>query len=1132
MSIGKFTFIWLALLSGFQAGIQAQDIDYKKTRTSSSSVSTQKNDYIIPGIVVVKLKPEYRSLTNNLNALLGQGTMGTQLRKHKVEKFTKWFPNCKAPAADAKNIHNHKLTDLSLIHLLYFNPESPVQEVVSILQNSGLVEYAEPKFDCKIAYIPNDPWSAPGQPQELLYNRVNAYKAYDIEKGDTNVVIGVLDTGTELNHPDLEPNIKYNWADPIDGADNDNDGYVDNFYGWDLGSTAAIGGDNDPTWDVSDHGVMVQGSCSAMGDNNMGTCGTGFKCKSLPLKISNEGGALTAGYDAIIYAAQHGVKVMNLSWGGYGGYSQAAQDVINMAALDSNVLIIASAGNSEGELDFYPASFDNVISVSGLDTITSPQYDTLCEIRKTFNFGGYGMSYSFKVDLASLEGGVTTISGGSWGGFGGSSFASPTVAGAAALVRSKFPRLSSIQAGELLRATGDVLDTFDVTRPESRYKTGKKLNMYRALTDSTSPSVRMVNLNVKSSYGSTTNFFSGDTLIITNDFFNWLSGTNNLTIKMICLDGYATMVDSLSHLGVIDSLTGKSNTTDPFKILVNNNAGPSQEINLVMLMTDPSKNYYDYQGFKITVNPAFLDIDTNKVTVTVTSIGRIGYNIYETNPPSQGDGVVYSNNNLLYESGLMIAASQSQVSDCVRNYSSPDNDFRQIKSVRLVNPELKNMESYAIFDDSNSFNIIGVKIAQRSYAWKNTPNDHFVILEYQLVNQSSNTYDSLSAGLFADWDIGSYQYNRADWNDAGKVAYTYSVLGGYSVAGIAVLTDNPPSCYSLDNSSVGGNNINPNDGFTSTEKFLTLSQGVYRKQAGASGFGNDVSQVTGAKIYDFAPGDTETVAFAIIATDNIPDMVTMAQNARAKFVSIHQGPKPGLANVVMCNDTMDVTFNPGTGKYAFFNAPPPALPVHIGNSYTLTRVTNPDTIYIANADSLFYSDAETVYIRKDNMTLAFYPTTDTITLTYGPLSLINQSVNATSITWDLGDGDIETSNNVLHTYSADGFYKVSLIGLSTGGCRDTLSRMVNASGNYGMINGYNIGFFPNPVTSALNVGFLSNNYPEDASIEVINAQGKKIFSTSHVSQNTLIEMETYPSGVYYIKIRAGSGELNKKIIKD
>jgi serine protease len=1155
----------LLLLTVVHINSKAQQLEKNLQKKKSLHHSAIKKNNIIPGILIVKLKPEYREYTNKLTSLKNDPKLQASLGKVNLSKFEQMFPNSKAPAS-AYNSRKQKNVDISLIHIIHYDSAIQIEELISKFMTSGIVEYAEPQYNEGMLYMPNDPWSQPDSAGALLLTRINAYNAWNVEKGDTNVVIGVIDTGTELNHPDIVNSIKYNYADPINGLDDEGDGYIDNHYGWDVGNN-----DNNPTWQVAAHGLEVQGACNATADNNLGTTGTGFHCKSLPIKITDSSGNLIAGYQGIVYAADHKVKVINLSWGGYGTPSQSNQDIINYAAINNDVLMVAAAGNTEGELDFYPASYNNVISVTGLDTITSPKYDTLVERRTTFNqtqFPGSGMSYSFNVDMASLQGGVSTVNVGTWGNFGGSSFASPTVAGAAALVRSKYPNLSGLQAAELLRVTGEILDTFDVTRPESRYKIGRKLNMYNALTNTNTPSIRMLSYNISGRYGSSSffysndstsgvnNFFNGDTISISNNFFNYLSKSNNTTITMKCINGYATMLDSISVLGSIDSLSSKTNTSDPFKLIINSNAGPGQIIEVVMILKDPSVNYYDYQGFKFTVNPTYLNIDTNLLKTTVTSIGRIGFNVYDPyNGPSEGLGVLYNSiDTMLYEAGFMIGTSASSVSDCIRSIPyTYDNEFKSVQNVHYIHSNLKDMAANSIFNDSLASSVIGVQIEQRSYAWKNTPNNKFVILEYQITNKSSTTYDSIFAGIFTDWDIYNYAYNQANWDATHKVSYTYCQYGPVSpkngVAGVALLTNNAPSCFSMDQlvqgGSVGGNNINPNDatiGFSTAEKYTTLSSGIGRAQAGiySSGtyqLGDDVSQVTGAKITNLAPGNTATVAFALIAGDNIADLLASAQSARSKFISIKQGPVPNAPNAVICNqDTTNFTFVPTNGnQYAFFKNPPPAAPLYTGTSYTFTNISKPDTIYIANNDSLFYSNLETVYIKKDSMMLAYLPNTDTTIVTNGSLLLTNQSTGTASFSWNLGDGNTASSNSVSHQYDAIGTYKIYLSGISPLGCYDTLSRIVkvtNITGTTDVLNGTNVSFYPNPVVNTLTIDFSNNMPPSDLSIELINAVGITVYASTNANTSTILNIGDYPSGIYYVKLKSGDGVLNKKIVKN
>ena len=299
----------------------------------------------------------------------------------------------------------------------------------------GIIAYAEPLIYPKLTYTPNDYNSSI---QDFI-GIINAPAAWNIEKGDTNVVIGILDTGTDWDHPDLVDNIKYNYNDPIDGTDNDADGYTDNYRGWDLGVN-----DNDPTVQGSNHGAHVSGCAAASTDNNTGVASPGFNCKFLPVKIADAQGNLIAGYEGITYAADHGCQIINCSWGSNSS-SQMGQDVVNYATINTNSLVVAGAGNDNSDDNFYPASFDNVLSVGATSASDGKA-----------SFSNYG--YTLDVSAPGINIYSTTYNN-NYTMNSGTSMSSPIVAGCAGIVQSYFPNLTGIQVGEKLRVSADNINS-------------------------------------------------------------------------------------------------------------------------------------------------------------------------------------------------------------------------------------------------------------------------------------------------------------------------------------------------------------------------------------------------------------------------------------------------------------------------------------------------------------------------------------------------------------------------------------------------------------------------------------------------------------------------------------------------
>ncbi|WP_170863959.1 S8 family serine peptidase, partial [Microcystis aeruginosa] len=300
---------------------------------------------------------------------------------------------------------------------------------------------------------------------------IDAPEAWDIQTGNPNLVIGVIDTGVDYNHQDLVGNI---WTNPgeiaNDGIDNDGNGYVDDIRGWDFAYN-----DNNPS-DVQGHGTHVSGTIAGKGNNGVGVTGVAWNAKIMPLKFLNDQGS---GYtsDAILainYATDKGVKLTNNSWGG-GGFSQGLYNAIN-AAGQAGALFIAAAGNSGQNADIYPmypAAYDlaNIISVA-----STTRTDDLSW------FSNYGLT---SVDLGAPGSDIySTTPGNSYGFKSGTSMASPHVAGAAALLWSQNPTWTAQQVKNTLMNTGDPLASL-----AGKTVSGKRLNVFNALAAANLPSV-------------------------------------------------------------------------------------------------------------------------------------------------------------------------------------------------------------------------------------------------------------------------------------------------------------------------------------------------------------------------------------------------------------------------------------------------------------------------------------------------------------------------------------------------------------------------------------------------------------------------------------------------------------------
>ncbi|HEX8072836.1 MAG TPA: S8 family serine peptidase [Pyrinomonadaceae bacterium] len=317
------------------------------------------------------------------------------------------------------------------------------------------VLYAEPNFVWRKQALPNDPRFAemPGLRNTSYPNAdIDAEQAWDITTGSRNVVVGVVDEGIDISHPDLRDNV---WTNPGEvagnGVDDDGDGLVDDVHGWDFFHNDASVYDGPGTtpdgFPVDGHGTHVAGTIGATGNNGVGVTGVNWQVTLLPLKfLGPDGGSTADAIRAYDYARtlrqmweQTGgtrganIRVLNNSYGGR-GRSQAALDAIR-ALGDAGVLFVAAAGNEARDNDrfpTYPASY----AAPNLITVGSADYTGL----PSSQFSNYGQR---TVDIiAPGENILSTTPGNTYDFYYGTSMASPHVAGAAALVCAAHPDIS------------------------------------------------------------------------------------------------------------------------------------------------------------------------------------------------------------------------------------------------------------------------------------------------------------------------------------------------------------------------------------------------------------------------------------------------------------------------------------------------------------------------------------------------------------------------------------------------------------------------------------------------------------------------------------------------------------------
>ncbi len=807
----------------------------------SAVIFAQSNSIYSENIILLKLKPENRTLVKG-------NTISDPQFEHIVSFLNNWglkrsFPN-HLPLRMQTNKHGDSLVDLSLWHTLSFSKSNASSKTINQLISTGLFQFVEYRPINKTLYIPSDPNIG----NQYYLDNIRAYDAWDIEKGDTNIVVAITDTGIDKLQEDLIDGIKYNYLDPVDGIDNDNDGFIDNYCGWDVASN-----DNNVQWSAMGHGTFVSGFVSAVPDNNKGIAGVGFNTKILPVRIDNSDGVLSADYEGIVYAADHGAFIINCSWGGPGG-ENFGRDVVNYATNNKGALVIAACGNSNNANWLFPASYENVLSCAATDT---------------FDVRWSQSSFGTTVDLSAPGTYVySTWVSNAYFSSHGTSFSAPIIAGGAAIVKAHFPQFTNLQIAEQLRVTADIIDTIAANTSTIGLMGAGRLNIYNALTDTLKPSIRIKNSILS---------ISNDTLYISGDFINYLTKSSpSLKVKLYSPSPYLVPIYDSIVLGIMPTYSIVNNSTSPmkYKILPNIPIGEFADIQL---------NYSDtaYNGFewlRIYLNNETAQLDTNNITTSINSSATIGYS---DAAKMIGSGFTYKDGrNLLSWGGLVVATSNSKVSDNIYGSSGTDSDFVAVNAVQKINSYPEQQRFLNIFNDNNAgFSKNNIQINQYSYAFSNDTLKDIVFIEYNIINNNTSTLSNVYTAFYADWDIGLSNNNKADYNSSENMSYIWPLAGG-TYAGIQLMSKTMGNCYNFDNDGSNGS-INIYDGFLNFEKWDAMQ--TSRHEAGISNNGADVSSMISAGPFSIGAKDTITVTYALLAGSYKDEIIKSAKAANLWF---------------------------------------------------------------------------------------------------------------------------------------------------------------------------------------------------------------------------------------------------------
>jgi subtilisin family serine protease len=449
-------------------------------------VIAQNNSDTLVDEIIVKFKNVPIELQKkSITIRTGIPAIDSLNRLYNCISMKQLFSNQEFPGLD-------KNSSLAKIYSLRFKVKVPSKLLVSFYLSTGCLEHAEPvKIGNKqgsLAVIPNDQYFS--RQWEFVNNGTFAYKgvvlaklgadmkvteAWDIKKGDSSIIVAILDSGCRLKHDEFKGRIWQNKNEiQGNGIDDDYNGYIDDYQGWNFVDSNNVPEDN------NFHGTVMASLIAANPNNGVGFAGMDWQCKIMIVKISDSLGRARSDYLAkgIIYAVNNGAKVINISIG-FKDTSYTTNLAIDYAFL-KGVVIVCGTGNDNVESVDFPAKNKKTISVGSTDPDDRRS-------KLFFGTASGGSNYGKEIDvvapgnyIAALS--ISPVDYNFLGG--GTSGSTALVSGLCALLFAENPSLTPTQIHDIICSTADdqVGDPLEDTKGWDKYYGYGRVNAQKALT--------------------------------------------------------------------------------------------------------------------------------------------------------------------------------------------------------------------------------------------------------------------------------------------------------------------------------------------------------------------------------------------------------------------------------------------------------------------------------------------------------------------------------------------------------------------------------------------------------------------------------------------------------------------------
>lgn len=800
-------------------------------------------------------------------------------------------------AADA--IVNDPIAGLCVVE--FTQPLNPVW-LVGKLRACKFIDFAEPLFKREFLFQPNDPL----KDQQNHLQRISAFEAWDLLPQNGTALVAIVDTGYDFDHEDLRDAF---WINPgedgldaqnqdrrSNGFDDDGNGFVDDWRGWDFVSTPP-GGDNNPT-NGNEHGVHVSGIAGATVNNGVGVAGVGLGVKILPVKIGPDPDfqeTTSRGHEGILYAATLGADVINCSWGGF-DYSRAERMIIDEATAMGS-LVVASVGNEGIDATRFPAGYAPVLSVAW--TTADDRVSGSSNRHTTVDISSPGSSI------------VSTLPNDNYGGpsWNGTSMAAPMVSAAAAMVKMRWPTLTPQQIKAQVLNAADNIDDRNSGIP-GRYGSGR-LNCFEAVRERKTAAgisdIRIIDANGNGAVE------LGEDVTINFTVTNYFGTLINLRVEADDETEEFQADFSRGEVVVGGLAEGESRQVQDQGIVLSIPEGaPSNHVYYLTLNLRESGETIGHETIRLQISPTYATIYSGEMTLSFNNEGKLGYNDYADN--NEGDGIRYKNSeNLVYEGGLILATSPDDMLSAVHeSVGFAKADFLPLELPLVADEVSANWGRAARgttkFRDGGSAPGLQVSVDQRIDVYQPDQSfEPFTHLVYHITNAGQTRIENMYGALYFDWDINPDGLgDKVEMVSSGgnplrlNYGYVYNSretsLPYIAVMGIA--PDERFAFYAFENAGTNGS-LETSPTFTNGDKWLSMINGAARTSAGPA----DVSMLIGEGPVSLEPQSTHTMHFLLFGGADLAEIQAKAQLAE-EFMNVTSSVENGVSA------TGGLTFSP------------------------------------------------------------------------------------------------------------------------------------------------------------------------------------------------------------------------------